>query len=43
MFKTQSPESALPEELLRLGLAEKEGDLQVGEGEVGGMAAGPDN
>lgn len=36
VFKTQSPESALPKELLRLGLAGKDGGL--GEGGGGGGA-----
>lgn len=40
VFKTQSPESALPKELLRPGLAGKDGGLREvwGEGGTGGGA-----
>lgn len=43
VFKTQSPESAFPKELLRLGLAAKDGGLA--EDEEGGyiVAVGPDS
>lgn len=45
MFKTQSPESALPKELLRPGLAGKDRGLGEGGGGVGAyiVAVGPDS